>query len=185
MSHVEIPQFSALPPTEFDVPNSNLHVRLFNDSDADNLLNLAGEDAVQRYVPWAKRVHDRDAAADTIKSFLSAWDRKVMARYVIERGGAFVGYCGLWSDQTPGYYEFGFAMLPDFRGQGIGTRTIAALMELARTHMNAAGMVAYIHDTNEASRATVTKLGFQPTDEFDDGDRRYIFDFAHGSSSER
>jgi RimJ/RimL family protein N-acetyltransferase len=177
MSSAEIPKFAIAPPAEFDVPNADIHVRLFDEPDADNLLRLTQEAAVQQYVPWAKRVHDQSSAADMIRSFRGAWDRKIMVRYVIEKGGEFVGYCGLWSDPAPGFYEFGFAMLPEFRGQGIGTNVVAELMKIAKTQMNAAGMVAYVHDTNAASKATVAKLGFQPTENFDAGDRRYELRF--------
>lgn len=178
MSTAEIPQFDIAPPSEFDVPGTDIHVRLFNEGDTDKLLRLAQEDAVQKYIPWAKRVHDHTSAADTITSFESAWDKRVRARYAIEQDGTFAGYCGIWSDQTPECYEFGFAMLPEFRGRGIGTTTITELMGFAKNDMNAAGMVAYVHDTNDASKAVVIKLGFQPTNEFDDGDRRYTLNFG-------
>lgn len=177
MSSAEIPLFTTMPPAEFDVPETDLHIRLFTEADVDNLLQLANENAVQQYVPWAKRVHDRNSAAATLSRFEEAWGNRKMARYAIEKNGEFVGYCGLWSDPTPDFYEFGFAMLPQFRGQGIGTETITELMAIAHQHMSATGMVAYVHDTNNASQAVVTRLGFSPTNLFDAGDRRYEFYF--------
>jgi len=177
MSSAEIPQFLVVPPAEFDIPNSNIHARLFNDDDADNLAHLADEAGVQRYVPWAKRIHDVSSASRVIDEFQDVWERKLIARYALEKDSQFVGYSGIWSDPTPGYFEFGFAMLPEFRGQGIGTSTVNELINIAKENLGAKGMVAYVDDTNDASKSIVTKLSFQSTDEFDSGDRRYELQF--------
>lgn len=177
MSSAEIPPFETPPPASIDIPKSDIHLRLFVDNDAEHLLKLAQEDAVQRYVPWAKSIHDENSAKEAIGKFKDVWNKRIMARYAIEEDGEFIGYAGIWSDRKPGYYEFGFALLPEVRGQGIGTRTISRLMDTARTNMDAKGMVAYVDDTNEASKAAVTKLGLSPMEEFDDGDRRYELAF--------
>lgn len=177
MSSAEIPPFNTPPPQEIDVPSSDIHLRLFTQDDTENLLELAKEIAVQQYVPWAKSIHDSASASEAINRFKEAWDKKLMARYAIEENKQFVGYAGLWSDLTPGYYEFGFAMLPEARGRGVGTKTIARLIDVTKNTMNAQGIVAYVDDTNDASKAVVTKIGLTPTSEFDDGDRRYELKF--------
>lgn len=173
----QIPPFEHRPPTEFDVPDTSIHLRLFRHGDEDNLIRLVDDEPVQKFVPWAKRVIDKTSAERTINEFEGAWDRGVMARYAIEQDGSFAGYAGLWSDKKSGYYEFGFAVLPEFRGQGIGTRTTSELFDIAKEQLQAKGMVAYVHDENLASQAVVNKHGFQRLDEFDDGDRRYELEF--------
>ncbi len=177
MSSAKIPPFMKVPPASFDIPGTNTRARLFQEGDAENLTRLATNEAVQRYVPWAKRIHDADSAAATIHEFQNVWDKKIMARYAIEKDQQFVGYVGLWSDQITGYYEFGFATLPELQGQGIGTSVITELLSITKQHLDAKGMVAYVGDTNDASKAVITKLGFQPTDQFDSGDRRYELQF--------
>jgi len=177
MSSAEVPPFTVTPPAEFDIPSTNIHARLFQEGDADDLARLASEESVQRYVPWAKRIHDAGSASNAIHEFQTAWDRKVMARYCLEDNGRFMGYAGIWSDQNPDYYEFGFAMLPEFRGQGNGTKVVTELLKIAKEKLGAKGMVAYVDDTNEASKAVVIKHEFRPSDEFDSGDRRYELSF--------
>lgn len=169
----QIPPFEHRPPAEFDVPDSTIHLRLLRHGDEDNLTRLADDEPVKRFVPWAKRVMDKNSAERTISEFEDAWRRGIMARYAIEQDGSFAGYAGLWSDKKQGYYEFGFAVLPEFRGQGIGTRTTQKLFDIAKNQLQAKGMVAFVHDDNLASQAVVHKHSFQKLDEFDDGDRRY------------
>ena len=173
----QIRQFEYKPPAEFDVPGTNIHLRLFRHGDESNLIKLVDDQPVQRFVPWAKRVTDKTSAERIIEDFQDAWNRDVMVRYAIEQEGEFIGYSGLWSDKKPGYYEFGFAVLPEFRGQGIGTKTTSELFAIARDQLHAKGIVAYVHDENLASQAVINKHGFRKLDEFDDGDRRYELDF--------
>lgn len=172
-----IPPFEHRPPEEFDVQDIGIHVRLFGHGDEDNLVRLANDEPVQQFVPWAKRVVDRVSAERVINDFEGSWQRGVMARYCLEKGGEFAGYAGIWSDKKPGYYEFGFAVLPELRGQGIGTRTTEELFKIAKDHLHAKCMIAYVNDENLASQAVVNKHGFQKLDEFDNGDRRYELNF--------
>lgn len=122
-----IPTFEHRPPAEFDVNDSSIHLRLFRHGDEENLVRLVDDEPVQRFVPWAKRIIDKTTAEKAIDEFESLWERGVIARYVVEQDGKFAGYAGLWSDRNQGYYEFGFAVLPEFRGQGIGTKTTKEL----------------------------------------------------------
>lgn len=177
MSEVEKPRFDISPPAEFDVPEAGIHVRLFDQTDVDHLAQLASEELVQRYVPWARMIHDQASAKEVIDDFEAAWAEGRQARYAVEKDGQFVGYAGLWADRPEGYYEFGFAMLPKYRGQGIGTATVTKLTEIARDSMHANGIVAYVHDTNEASKSVIAKLGLNSTNNFDQGDRRYEMHF--------
>jgi RimJ/RimL family protein N-acetyltransferase len=172
-----IPPFEHMPPAEFDTPDSKIHLRLFNHGDEEDLLRLVQDENVQKYVPWAKRIHDLESARETIDNFTSSWERQVMARYVIDIDGNFAGYTGLWTDKQPNYYEFGFAVFPELRGQGIGKKVVAEVINIAKTKLQAKGMVAYVDDSNDASKAVVVSFGFSPTDEFDKGDRRYELEF--------
>ncbi len=178
MAKMPTPPFDIMPPGEFDVPGCPVHARLFRITDADKVLQLVQDDAVQRYVPWAKSIHDHSTAAAAITRFEGAWNRKVTASYLVELNGKFVGYCRLWRDPVPGYYELGSALLPEFRGQGIATKLVSELIKITKNTLHGEGMVAYVSDMNKASQATVKKLGFRKTDEFDDGDRRYLLDFS-------
>lgn len=176
MSSSEIPRFTHMPPGMIQIDES-LQMRLFVESDAENLLRLVDNERAQKFLPWAKPIHDLESAKDSIASFQSAWDNQRMARYVVEKDGEFAGYAGIWSDQEPDFYEFGFATLPELQGEGIGSKSVNRLINMARDDLGAKGMIAYVDDTNEQSKSSVSRLGFEPTEEFDSGDRRYVLDF--------
>jgi len=166
-------EFKTMPSESFEIPETNIVIRQFEPSDADDLLKLAGDDSVKKFVPWAKSVTDQHTALLQIEEFQKSWHDRVRARYVVEQDGQFVGYIGLWPDDKAGYYEFGFAMLPEFRGEGIGTLVVQSLTKHVQFELGAICMVAYVNDSNVASIATVLKLGFTPLEEFNKGDRRY------------
>ena len=166
-------EFKTMPPESFEIQKTNIIIRQFEPFDADDLLKLASDEPVKKFVPWAKFVTDQHTALLQIEEFQKSWQDHVRARYVIEQDGQFVGYIGLWPDDKAGFYEFGFAMLPEFRGVGLGTLVVQSLANHARFDLGAICMVAYVNDSNVASIATVLKLGFTPLEEFNKGDRRY------------
>jgi RimJ/RimL family protein N-acetyltransferase len=165
-------KFELTPAPEFQI-NDMLLARQFDAADADDLLALATDAPVSRYVPWAKWVTDLAGAEHTIDGFNEARVNNIRARYVLEHLGKFAGYIGCWPDDKLGYYEFGFAVLPEYRGKGIGIAAVKSLIELLKIEHGAVGIVAYVDDTNAASQTVVAKLGFTPLEEFDEGDRRY------------
>lgn len=170
-------KFEHKPPAEINVPNTNIHLRLFCHGDEGNLMRLTIDEPVQIFVPWAKRIMDEASAGKMIDEFQRTWKDDLVVRYAIEQDGEFVGYAGVWPDKKPDYYEFGFAVLPEFRRQGIGSKTTAELFTVAKEQLGAKGIVAYVNDDNLASQEVVIGHGFQRLDEFDSGDRRYELEF--------
>jgi RimJ/RimL family protein N-acetyltransferase len=167
-------QFETLPPETWEMPEAGLHAHILHAGDADKLVELAQDEAAQKFIPWIKAaITDKDARS-FLERYRKEWESGRRARYILEDDDGFVGYVGIWPDKTTDdYYEFGFGILPKFRGQGVGPAAVKHLITIAKDQLHAEGMVAYVRDENEASKAVVTKLGFTPTDDIDDGDRRY------------
>lgn len=177
MSKEQIPPFTTVPPAEFAIPEMGITFSHVESGDEDKLLAFAADPAARQYVPWAGRVQDAESAHKIVEEFSSAYERGVMASYLVEKDNEFAGYARLWSDREPGLYEFGFGVLPEFRGHGVGTAIATRILELVEHDLHGDGMVAYIDDTNAASKAVALSLGFKPTEEFDGSDRRYILHF--------
>ena len=166
-------KFVMMPYPELAIEGTDMLLRQFAVGDIESLVDLATEPAVSRYVPWAKWVTDRQSAEKQIIEFNHSYSEGTRARYVIENSGKFVGYIGVWPDANVGFYQFGFAILPEHRGQGFGTLAVQTLIQHVEKHLKASGMVAYVDEDNEASKATILKLGFASTEEFDKTERRY------------
>ncbi len=56
--------------------------------------------------------------------------------------------------------EFGMSLLPDFRGQGIGTRMLEALLKWAAAHPEIEKVCLHVHRRNEAALNLYKKAGF-------------------------
>ena len=165
-------QFATNPPAEFKI-SDKLEARQFVQTDAQMLLELALDEAVSRFVPWAKYITTIESASWQIANFSETREDNTFNRYAVVLDGSSVGYIGCWPDDKEGFYEFGFAILPKTRGIGIGKAAVMSLMDILKTECEALGIVAYVNDDNEASKTVVTKLGFTPLDEINENERRY------------
>jgi RimJ/RimL family protein N-acetyltransferase len=69
-------------------------------------------------------------------------------------------------DQWPHHRVVGTTswLLASFQGQGLGTRSRAAVLELAFTHLGAESAKSWALEDNRASVAVSTKLGYRPID---------------------
>ncbi len=169
-------KFVKKPPESFDIDKTQgITARLFSVDDVGFLKNLAMDPDVARYVPWAPRIKDDLSAIESLQTFRKCWNEQTRARYAVFMEDAFVGYVGLWPDfkeDAEDSYEFGYALLPNYRGKGTGSKLIHAIVAVGRT-LGARTIVAYVDDANVASKAVVLKSRFVATQEFDKGDRRY------------
>jgi len=166
-------KFIKQPPEKYENTDNSLTFRPFNNDDSDGLIRLATDPLTTRFVPWAKFVTDTRSAEYRIAEFNSSYDEELRVRYAVEKDGKLVGYAGIWPDGKSGYIEFGFAVLPKQRGKKIGSAILDTVRIIASAELQATGIIAYVHDGNNASKATVLRAGFKPSEEFDGEDRRY------------
>ena len=84
-----------------------------------------------------------------------------LAHYLVVRaGGKVVGYGGLWMMVDEAHITT-FAVLPDWRRQGIGARLMLAMMELA-TELQARVATLEVRLSNDAARGLYARFGFRP-----------------------
>lgn len=77
--------------------------------------------------------------------------------------GRFVGYCGLKKVVVNGNddIELLYAVLSDFRGQGLATEMTKAVLMIAFEQLDLTEVVSYTLPTNRASQRVMEKVGFK------------------------
>ena len=71
----------------------------------------------------------------------------------------FIGICGLVKREQLDDVEIGFALLPEFEGQGFGYEASLVVLELAKERFNLQRIVAITLPTNTSSIKLLQKLG--------------------------
>lgn len=72
-----------------------------------------------------------------------------------------IGVCGLVKRESLPDLDLGFALLPEFWGQGYAREAAAAVMDLARTSLGLSRLLAITSLGNHASGSLLEKLGFR------------------------
>jgi RimJ/RimL family protein N-acetyltransferase len=137
----------------------DVHVRLrrATSAQADSLLFLrARNDPVSRFFSRAKEEITEEDHLAWYRRALGDPERKM---FVVEFDGSPVGYLRVEGPK----HEVSVALLPEFRGRGIGPKAL----ELACEHFRGAGLTAVISSDNASSQSSFRKAGFILVD--DDG----------------
>ena len=118
------------------------------------------------------------------KSFATPWTYDAFynelfsnqfAHYVVaEVDEKIIGYCGLWVIIDEGHIT-NIAILPDYRGVGLGEKLLRAVMETAKG-LGAETLTLEVRVSNDVAKGLYRKLGFQDggirksyyTDNFED-----------------
>ena len=106
----------------------------------------------------------RDAQAPARRyasdGYLGATDGRLVVAADDERAG-FVSYRSVQYGGSAPCWEIGIALLPDWRGRGVGWRAQAMLCEYLFTHTPAQRIQAGTHPENVAEQKALAKAGFQ------------------------
>lgn len=108
----------------------------------------------------------RDAGAParrfTEDGYLGERDGRLIVQVEPEEAAAgFVSYqSGSYGGRAP-YWEIGIALLPEWRGRGIGWRAQALLCDYLFAHTPAQRIQAGTHPENVAEQRSLEKAGFQ------------------------
>jgi [ribosomal protein S5]-alanine N-acetyltransferase len=93
-------------------------------------------------------------------SYLGEQDGRLIVE-ADERAAGFVSYSeGTYGGRAP-YWEIGIALLPEWRGKGIGWRAQAILCDYLFDHSPAQRIQAGTHADNIAEQKSLVKAGFQ------------------------
>ena len=108
----------------------------------------------------------RDAQAPARRfaedGYLGAANGRLMVE--VEQEGAAAGFVSYLEGRYSGmasYWEIGIALLPEWRGRGIGWRAQAMLCDYLFSHSPAQRIQAATHAENLAEQRSLVKAGFQ------------------------
>ena len=108
----------------------------------------------------------RDAQAPARRfaedGYLGAANGRLMVE--VEQEGAAAGFVSYLEGRYSGmasYWEIGIALLPEWRGRGIGWRAQAMLCDYLFSHSPAQRIQAATHAENIAEQRSLVKAGFQ------------------------
>ena len=147
------------------VVNDVCSLRILKARDAPRIYDIvqANKDIKEECITWARGASSEQDIAKRIEEFTA---HKAL-RYSIVVNDIVAGYVGAWHhdlDMANSDYEFGYFCDAAYRGQGLVSLSTKCLMDCVRENMQVDSFAMYIEDTNTASQAVATNLGFLSTD---------------------
>lgn len=124
---------------------SALNIRAMELADIDAVLAV---EEVSFVTPWSR------------SAFVAEIEDNDLACYLVaEAEGQVVGYAGMWVILDEAHVT-NVALLPAFRGRGLGARLMDALCQVAKA-LGAARMTLEVRPSNLAAQRLYGKLGFE------------------------
>lgn len=146
----------------FRLTTPRLHLRELNDADAAFILRLLNEPS------FIDNIGDKGVRTlDDARAYIANGPAASYARHgfglwamVREADGALMGMSGLIQRDSLDDVDIGYALLPEFAGQGYALEAGQAVMRFARENLGLARVVAIVSPHNTASIRLLEKLGF-------------------------
>lgn len=148
----------------------------FEETDAAFVLSLLNSPG------WLQYIGDRNvhSIADAVKyireRFIASYTANGYGLWTMRRraDGVIVGACGLIKRPSLEHTDIGFALLPDYAGNGYTTEAAQAVIDYAFTTLKLPVIVAITTPDNIASQRVLIKIGLQKTGEMTDPDTQEI-----------
>ncbi|QWC24793.1 ribosomal protein S18-alanine N-acetyltransferase [Bacillus haikouensis] len=99
-------------------------------------------------IPWTREAFYNEIEQNHLSTYL-----------VVEDGECIAGYCGVWLVVDEAHIT-NVAVLPDYRGKGLGEALMKRIMEIAK-QVGAHVMTLEVRVSNEAAKGLYRKMGFQ------------------------
>ena len=149
-------------PAPLAISTRRLHLRWLVTDDADFILRLVNDPDWLRFI-GDKGVASLDDARRYIADGPVAMYRSHgfgLNRIALREDDCAIGICGLVERDTLATPDLGFALLPEFRGQGYALEAASAVLEHARTTLGISRIAAIVQPTNQSSVRLLEKLRF-------------------------
>lgn len=141
-------------------------LRPMQDEDAEALLAILEADpGIRERVAVAAKMMDEESVRAEVEDYQADTG---LIRYVVEEDNKVTGLVSLWRDEgyfgqqpRPHAYGFGYFQHPDFRGRGVVSDSVRALMDTAQENFRVDSFIAFCEEDNAPSIAVLEKLGFE------------------------
>ena len=144
------------------ISTRRLHLRWLVADDADFILRLVNDPDWLRFI-GDKGVASLDDARRYIDDGPVAMYRSRgfdLNRVALREDDRAIGICGILERENLAEPDLGFALLPEFRGQGYALEAAAAVLEHAHTELGIGRVAAIVQPENRDSVRLLEKLGF-------------------------
>ncbi|WP_109301456.1 GNAT family N-acetyltransferase [Aquimarina sp. AU474] len=167
MQHKTILNTQRLSLREFDLHDSEFILKLVN---SENWLQFIGDKGVRT---------DNDAKDYLKNGPLKSYKENGYGLWLvaIKESQTPIGMCGLVNRATLDHTDIGFAMLPNYMGQGYGYEIANATMNFAKNSLNLKKVIAITDPNNHASIKLLNKIGldFERTLDLSENDSVLLF----------
>lgn len=140
-----------------------LRLEQFGEQDAAFILRLVNEPAWLQYI-GDKGVRTLDDALTYLRNGpMAMYQRHGHGLYRIDHAGsgAAIGMCGLIKRDNLDDVDIGYALLPEYAGQGYAEEAARATLQLAREQFGLGRVLAIVSPDNERSIHLLRKLGLR------------------------
>lgn len=140
-----------------------LILRHLSPEDAAFILRLLNEPS------FIKNIGDKnvrtleEAQAYTVNSYIASYEKHGFGLYLIElrESGEAIGICGLVRRDALEHADIGYALLPEFAGQGYAIEAARGTVEYANKSLNFNRLLAIVNSDNSSSIRLLKKLNFK------------------------
>lgn len=142
---------------------SRLHLRPLTLDDAAFLLRQYNEPAFLRFI-GDRGLHTLDDARSAItNAHHASYATNGFGMLLVELASTHtpIGVCGLVKRPTLSDVDIGFALLPDYWGQGYAIEAASEVLRLAKGELGLPRVVAIVSPENTASQRVLEKLGLK------------------------
>lgn len=124
---------------------TDVWTRMMEAEDIDAVLKIEHQSFS---IPWSREAFEAEVCDNEIARYL-----------VLINGEKVIGYGGMWIILDEAHVT-NIAVLPSFRGRGLGKKLLAAMIETAKAG-GAASMTLEVRASNEAAKKLYTGFGFK------------------------
>lgn len=150
-------------PDALPAPTSRLRLRRLTTADAPLMLAVWNDPGFLHYV-GDRGIRTLDEARDALREgALRLYAEYGYGPYAMElvQSGELIGICGLFRREGLHEPDIGFAVLPEFRGQGYVHEAARSVRDFALERLMLPRLVAVVSPANAVSVAIIRKLGLE------------------------
>ncbi|MEM8946057.1 MAG: GNAT family N-acetyltransferase [Planctomycetota bacterium] len=142
------------------ISTERCNLRLFEESDIDNLYSIYSDNEVMRFLPGD---YSRDVAERHVAKFAEVFDERGYTLWAVESSETveIIGRVGLWPLKGTEEVELGYVIALSYWGRGIATEASKACLDYGFKKLELPFVVAITVAENLASLRVMEKLGFQ------------------------
>ncbi|MBE1203585.1 GNAT family N-acetyltransferase [Aminobacter carboxidus] len=140
-----------------------LLLRTWRDEDLDDHVWLHSQVDASRYLSRDGKPWTREEAASRMAGWVEEYRQFGITKLKLVRqeDGRFIGRAGFSLFAATGQFELGYAIAPEFWGQGYATEIAAALPGLVFDRNIRDEFIAFAHVDNAASLKVLEKIGMR------------------------